>query len=253
MLWRVQQPFGIAKKASALMAKASLQKSVARSTSRPTLPSLENGDRLDQKSFHERYQAMPEHVRAELIGGIVHMPSPLKFPHGKNHSGILRWLFAYEDATPGTLVLENTTVILGPESEPQPDTCLLIFPGGQTFENEDAFLEGPPELIVETASSSESIDLHRKKDDYKKAKVGEYIVLAVRKKQVHWFVLHRGKFKELKPGPDGILRSEVFPGLWLDPAALIRGDRQRVLEVLRQGLASPEHMAFVSKLAAKKK
>jgi hypothetical protein len=35
------------------------------------MPPLEPGDRLDQKTFHERYEAMPEHVKAELIGGVV--------------------------------------------------------------------------------------------------------------------------------------------------------------------------------------
>jgi hypothetical protein len=54
--------------------------------------------------------------------------------------------------------------------------------------------------------------------------------------------------EELPPGPDGIYRSEVFPGLWLDPAALLRHDGPRVLEVLRQGLATPEHGAFVARL-----
>ena len=44
------------------------------------LPPLVNGDHLDQKTFHERYEAMPE-VRAELIGGIVYMSSPQKMRH----------------------------------------------------------------------------------------------------------------------------------------------------------------------------
>src|SRR5437763_2862693 len=84
------------------------------------LPPLENGDRLDQKTFHQRYEAMPEHVKAELIGGIVCMPSPLKLPHGQNHSMLLRWLIPYEDATPGTMILDDTTNHHGRQSEQQP-------------------------------------------------------------------------------------------------------------------------------------
>jgi Uma2 family endonuclease len=214
------------------------------------LPLLENGDHLDQKTFHARYKAMPEDVRAELIGGTVFMPSPQKLQHGRMQVTVIRWLSAYADETPGTEVLDNTTTILGPDSEPQPDVDLRIHTesGGQTRETADGYLEGASELITEVASSTESLDLHGKKSDYERAGVKEYVVIALRKARVFWFVSRGGRFEELAPGPDGILRSEVFPGLWLDPAAILRRDMPRLLEVLRQGLASPEHAAFVAKL-----
>jgi len=104
------------------------------------------------------------------------------------------------------------------------------------------------DLIVEVSSSTESIDLHAKKADYERGGVAEYIVVALRKKQVFWFVRQRGKFKATTLDADGIYRSQVFPGLWLDPAALLRRDRKRLLSVLQQGLNSPEHAAFVAKL-----
>ncbi len=216
-----------------------------------TLPPLENGDQLDQPTFHARYEAMPEGVRAELIGGIVYMPSPQKMPHGRSQHLVSHWLGEYEDATPGTEVLVNSTNILGPQSEPEPDACLRILPecGGQTWEDADEYLNGAPELIAEVAWATESIDLHAKKRDYEKAGVREYVVVALRMKRVFWFHRRRGKFKELVPGADGLFRSTVFPGLWLDPAALLRHDRKRLLAVLRQGLASPEHGTFVAKLA----
>jgi len=213
-------------------------------------PSLENGDKLDQKTFHRRYEAMPDDVRAELIGGIVFMPSPLKRPHGKMHPHVSRWLTEYEDATPGIELFDNATNILGPESEPQPDLCLLLPPdkGGQTRE-EDEYIVGAPELVIEIATKKEAIDLHGKKTDYEKEGVKEYLVVVLRQKEIHWFIRRGGAFAELPPGPDGIHRSEVFPGLWLDGQALLRLDRPRLLEVLRQGLASPEHAAFVQRLS----
>src|SRR5713101_89079 len=151
-----------------------------------SLPPLENGDRLDQKTFHARYEAMPENVRAELIGGIVYLSSPLKRHHGRYSVRVIRWLGEYEEATPGSEVLDNTTSILGPESEPQPDGCLLILPecGGQIWEGKDGFLRGAPELIAEIGSSTESLDLHGKKVDYEKAGVREYVVVALRTHQV---------------------------------------------------------------------
>lgn len=216
------------------------------------LPPLENGDRLDQKTFHERYEAMPPDARAELIGGIVYLASPRKRSHGRCGTRLIYWLGEYEVATPGTEVLDNTTNILGPESEPEPDGCLLILPecGGQTWEDKKGYLNGSPELVAEIGESTESIDLHAKKRDYEEAGVREYVVVALRQQCVFWFVRRRGKFRELAPGPDGIYRSEVFPGLWLDPDALLRRDGKRLLAVLRKGLASPEHAAFAAKLAA---
>jgi Uma2 family endonuclease len=215
-----------------------------------TLPPLEAGDHLDQKTFHERYEAMPPDTRAELIGGIVFMPSPLKRPHGRTHKLLSRWLDEYEEATPGTEGYDNASTILDDEAEPQPDLSLLISSPtlGQTRDEHD-YIVGAPEFVAEVASSSEAIDLHRKRTDYERTGVREYVVVALRQQRVNWFVRRDVRFEELQPGGDGIFRSEVFPGLWLDPAAVLRVDRQRVLEVLRQGLAMPEHAAFVARLA----
>src|SRR5208283_3721310 len=135
------------------------------------IPPLENGDRLHQKTFHERYEAMPPDVRAELIEGIVYMASPQKLPHGLAHKGLLRWLDEYEEATPGTVGCIDTTVIAGSQSEPQPDAWLIILPehGDQTWEDNEHYLHGAPELVGEISWASESIDLHAKKRDYEKA------------------------------------------------------------------------------------
>jgi hypothetical protein len=219
------------------------------------IPPLENGDHLDQKTFHERYAAMPEHVRAELIGGIVYMSPPQKKPHGGSQLKLLHWLSEYEDASPGTEANVNATSILGPESEPQPDGCLFILPecGGQTWLDKENYINGAPELIAEIAYATESIDLNAKKVDYERAGVLEYVVVALRMSRIFWFVRRRGKFKEMQPDADGVFRSETFPGLWLDAAALLRRDNKRVLAVLRQGLASAEHASFVAKLQARHK
>jgi Uma2 family endonuclease len=218
------------------------------------LPPLQNGDRLDQKTFHARYEAMPEGCRAELIGGIVFMASPQKMPHSRGQTLLIRWLSGYAEATPGTEAALNNTQILGPESEPEPDGCLFIVPeyGGQVYVDEDDYLCGPPELIGEVSWSTESIDLHAKMRDYEKAGVREYMVLALRKQQVFWFVRQRGKFREVPLPGDGIFCAQAFPGLWLDAEALLRNDLQGVLAALRKGLATPEHAAFVAKLARHK-
>ena len=218
-------------------------------TGAEVLPPLENGERLDQPTVHARYEAMPEGTRAELIGGIVYMHSPAKSTHGRKHSLIARWLGMYEDSTPGAETHVESSTLLGPENEPQPDCCLLITPecGGQTSEK-DEWLVGAPELVVEVALSSASLDLHAKKADYEKCGVREYAVVALRHRRVYWFVLREETLTELSAGPDGVFRSETFPGLWLDAAALLAGNMPQVRAVQALGLASPEHAAFVADL-----
>lgn len=216
----------------------------------PRIPRLESGDRLEQPTFHARYAAMPEDCRAELIAGTVHMPSPVSKPHARASSLVDRWLSAYEEATPGTEVLIAGTVILGPESEPEPDIFLRILPdyGGRTRDSDD-YVTGTPELVVEIASSSESIDLHAKKADYERAGVDEYVVVLLRQVEVRWFMLDSGVYQPLPADADGIFRSRRFRGLWLDARALLGGDARRLRAVLRQGLKSAEHREWRLRLA----
>jgi Uma2 family endonuclease len=211
---------------------------------------LEPGDCLDQETFHARYEAMPEHVKAELIEGVVYMPSPLRIDHGEVHGEVITWLKLYKAATPGTRVADNATTILGPFSEPQPDASLLVSPeyGGRTRVNANRYLVGSPELLAEVALSSQAYDLHAKRRDYDRAGVQEYVVVLLREQRVLWLVRREGGLAELEAGPDGIFRSEFFGGLWLDAAALLRCDTLQVHEVLRQGLASPDHARFLAGL-----
>jgi len=214
------------------------------------LPLLEAGDHLDQATFHAYYTAMPETFRAELIGGVVVVPSPLSWGHGRHHARVMTWLDTYTIATPGTQTGDNATTILGDTSEPQPDAALIIEPacGGQTGLSEDGYVTGAPELVVEVASSSAAMDLHAKRRDYEQAGVREYVVVVLRQRVVRWFVLQAGAYQEVAPDADGIFRSQVFPGLWLHAEALLQLHDAKVLDVLRQGLATPEHAAFVHRL-----
>jgi hypothetical protein len=218
------------------------------------LPPLVNGDRLDQKTFHERFEAMPD-VHAELIGGIVFVTSRQRVLPGTQHVKLAHLTSVYVGETPGAEGAVSATTILGPDAEPEPDTLLRILPecGGQTGVDNRGYLTGAPEWIGEISENAESIDLNRKKLDYEKARVREYMVAAVRTNQIFWFIRRRGKFKSLAAGADGIIRSEVFPGFWFHADAFLHSDRKRLLAALRKGLASAEHAAFVAKLANKRK
>ncbi|MGP0063471.1 MAG: Uma2 family endonuclease [Isosphaeraceae bacterium] len=215
------------------------------------LPPLENGQQLDQPVFHERYAAMPPETRAELVGGIVYMPSPMRLDHGKPSRFVAGWLFQYEGQTPGVEGADGATVKLDRKGEPQPDHLLLIPSalGGRSEVDDRGYVTGAPELVVEVSLSSRSYDLNQKKADYERAGVLEYVVVELDPNRIHWFIRRGLHFEDLPPGPDGIHRSETFPGLWLDGAALFAEDRSRLIRILKRGLRSPEHAAFVAKLA----
>jgi len=217
------------------------------------IPHLVAGERLDAATFHERYQAMPPATRAELIGGVVHMPSPVSPDHGFESFGVGAWLGYYAARTPGLRGEENTSTRLDPSGEVQPDHNLRIRPefGGQSGTARE-FIIGAPELVVEVARSSRRLDLGVKRTQYERAGVCEYLVLALDPNEVFWFVRRSGVFERLKPGEDGIYRSEVFPGLWLDPAPCLDGDLTQLIAVVDLGLVSPEHAAFVNRLATAK-
>jgi Uma2 family endonuclease len=218
----------------------------------PGVAPLHNGDRLTQSEFHKRYEAYPEDVKFELIQGTVYMASPLRRDHARRHVQLTAILEHYESQTPGVELLDNATTILGEESEPQPDLALRILHeyGGQSRQTHDNYVEGPPELILEIAYSTKSIDLHQKREDYQQAGVREYIVLCVEQPRIFWFRFRPAG--RIRPDDAGILRSRTFPGLWIDEASLLAWDRNRVLTVLRQGLESPQHVAFVRRLATQR-
>lgn len=215
-----------------------------------TTPPLENGEHLTRTEFERRYQAMPSLKKAELIEGIVYMASPLRYKsHGQPHAHLITWLGVYQAATPGIGSADNTTVRLDADNEPQPDALLRIDQGGQSVISEDDYIEGAPELIAEVAASSASYDLHEKLKVYRRNQVQEYLVLRVYDGQLDWFRLRKGQYIQLEVNIEGIICSEVFPGLWLDKEALITGNLAKVLEILQLGLATVEHQRFVEELS----
>jgi len=213
-------------------------------------PVLEAGDRLTRDEFERRYSDLPHVKKAELIEGIVYLPSPPRAKaHGKPQGQLACWLGYYESESPGVESFDNSTVRLDLDNEPQPDLTLIITPekGGQTRFSEDDYIEGAPELVVEIVGSSRAYDLHQKKGAYRRNGVREYLAWITDEQRVIWWQLLKGEYQEIVPDAQGVLRSAVFPGLWLDSKALLRGDLKTVLTVLRRGIESAEHRTFLSK------
>lgn len=229
------------------------------------IPPLRDGDRMDADEFLRRYTADPVVYSAELLQGIVHITRWREFKdgkevivppisadgHGKPHLRLSTWLGVYTASTPGIDALSPVTTILPSGTTGlEPDAVLRILPesGGTSTVGEDNFVHGVPELLAEISFTSGARDLGKKFDAYQADGVPEYLVWRTAEEEVHWFTLNRKKYVALEPHADGTLRSERFSGLWLDVPALLAGEMAKVLATLQQGLASPEHAAFVAKL-----
>lgn len=225
-----------------------------RPTKRPAisnLPPLDAGDRLTRAEFHRRYSLRSDINKAELIEGIVHMPAPVRFEsHSEPHSFVITWLGVYCAATPGIRLGDNATVILDADNEVQPDGLLRVDEslGGRSFLNKNDYVAGPPELVVEVAASSAAYDLHAKRHVYRRSGVQEYLVLQAYEQRTVWFMLEEGEYQPSTAGADGVLRSQVFAGLWLKQEAVWSGDLAGLLAVLQEGLASEDHQRFVAEL-----
>lgn len=222
---------------------------VKQSTSVQQIPPLENGDHLTRTEFERRYAHATQIRKAELIEGIVYVASALRHTqHGKPHSRIMTWLGVYQTFTPNVDLSDNPTVRLDQDNEPQPDAVLFIEPstGGQIQLSREGYIEGSPELIVEVAASSAAIDTGQKMQAYRRNGVLEYLVWQSFENQLLWFQLVEGNYQRLLPDQEGVIRSQVFPGLWLDENALLNDQMTKVLEVLQRGLNSSEHQNFRS-------
>jgi len=219
-------------------------------------PTLREGEQLDREEFMDRWEALPDLKFAELIGGTVYLRQfPISLDHGDGAVDISFALRYYATATPGCAANCESTWYMRDDA-PQPECSLRILPeyGGQSstfIRNGKRFGIGAPELIVEVSLSTVNYDLSVKKELYRKAGVREFPCIQPEKKKVNWFRLVGSNYVELRP-KGGIYRSVIFPGLWLDAKALFAGDSARVLDVLRNGLESPEHAAFKAELAARK-
>ena len=182
------------------------------------------------------------------------MASPVPPYHSNPHTDVIGWLYVYRVATPGVDSAVDTTVRLDARNVPQPDAVLYVLPsfGGRVRISADGYVEGPAELAVEISTSSVSYDLGPKMSAYAGNGIREYVVWRTEDAAINWFVLRNAAYTALPPGPDGVYRSEVFPGLWLNAAAMVARDAVQVNAVLQQGLQSPEHARFVTDLQARR-
>jgi Uma2 family endonuclease len=194
---------------------------------------LESGDRLSRDEFHRRYEASPHIKKAELIDGVVYVPSPARRMHGGPQAMVMTWLGSYAARhAPDVELLDNATVLLDRESEVQPDAMLRRVSAGSSTVTPDDYIHGPPELIGEVAASSASYDLHTKLQAYERNGVAEYIVWQVYDRKIRWLRLVEGRYEDQVPDGNGFIKSNAFPGLLLNPGHLLEGDLAAAMAAL---------------------
>lgn len=221
---------------------------------RTTPPVLHNGDLLPASEFLRRFERMPEVKKAELVDGIVFMDHRVCAAHGEASAALCHWLGMYSVSTPLTRGSIRVTTLLDDDNVVQPDVTLAVktSAGGRTSHSPDGFMVGGAELLADVALSSVNLDARVKPDLFARFGVAEYVLWRVEDEAIDWWTLRDGKYEAIDPDPaDGLVKSVVYPGLWLDRAAMLRGDVPAVLAALQRGLASPGHAAFAATLAAK--
>jgi Uma2 family endonuclease len=201
----------------------------------PTHVLLESGDHLTRGEFHRRYCARPDIKKAELVDGVVYVPSPVRLDaHGEPHANVMLWLGTYRLKHPDLRLGDNTTVYLDATTEVQPDACLLREEPGGPHLTADGYIEGAPQLIFEIAASSASYDLHDKLRAYQRNGVREYVVWRVLDGMIDWFRLDIGEYQYQWVEPDefGVVESAVFPRLRLHVPKMLAGNLAGVLAEL---------------------
>lgn len=215
----------------------------------PASDRLETGMHLTQPEFERRYNLHPDLKKAELINGFVIMGSPVSIAHGslENHFGA--WLGYYFARLGRHKVVHNTTLRIDHHNEVQPD--IAVIDSGRSSGKPSLFIEEPPRLIVEIASSSRMYDRYEKYDLYERCRVGEYVLCSIEEGRVFWFALGSEGFREIAD-ENGLLKSRGFPGLWLNSERLVNGDMEGVFRDLNSGLESQEFLKFRAETLAQR-
>lgn len=212
---------------------------------------FEPGDRMSLDEFLERWEQMPELKFAELIDGVVYMVPHRSHDHALHDSHVRLLMGTYATRTRVCECLADPTWLML-SSAPQPDTALRLLPefGGKT-RIERNLATGSPELVAEVCRSSRSYDLGPKLALYQRAGVAEYIAVLLEERRIDWRRLEAGSYRILQADRAGLLKSSVYPGLWIDEQAFWAEDSSSLLAALEDGLRSAESHQFLAQVGAK--
>jgi len=211
---------------------------------------LQGGERMRRNEFERRFDATPGLKRAELVEGTVWIPPQMgEVRYGSARMALIGLIGSYCAATPGVSGGAHGHIRLDAVNMPQPDVSVHLGKayGGQSRIDADGYLEGAPEFVADVVRQRAEWPTGRV-EALRRNGVREFAVWRVDDCLIDWFVVRDGKQERLEMGADGVYRSRVLPGLWVDPVALLTDERARAMAVMRQGIASPEQGEFIERL-----
>jgi len=206
---------------------------------------------MTRDEFEVRFDVTPDLKMAELIEGIVYItPKPIPLlTFGEPCAHLIGWLAQYDVETPGVEGGAHAHIRLDAFNEPQPEVSLIIRPEcGGAVRIVNGMVEGPPELVTEVTYDTPVVDPNTRLYLYRRHGIREYIRWRTTERTIDWFALHGERYERLPSDSAGVIRSEVFPGLWLDTDSMLRNDPLAVRQCQELGNASPEHARFAARL-----
>jgi hypothetical protein len=218
-------------------------------------PPLADGQLVSLEEFEQRFDATPDLKHAELLDGVAYLRHDGRAFAGSCRAALIGWLGVYSASTRFLLPGAHGHVALDDRNELQPDAILAVRPeaGGTVVLDATGVVRSAPDFAADVFTTTNATLLPKRIAAHERGGTLEYLVWYAEHKCVDWLVRERGEFVAMNPDPaDGLLKSVAFPGLWLDATALLNGDLDTVLAALQRGLASAEHKAFVSQLAARR-
>jgi Uma2 family endonuclease len=185
-------------------------------------------------TFDDFCALVPDGEKADLIDGVIYMPSPDNLQAARLFSWLFRLLSEFVEARDlGEVYPLRVAFRLDDGAAPEPDIGFLSKRNlGRAYRN---YIEGPPDLAIEIVSpESAQRDYVSKRQLYEKHGVPEYWILDEALKKVLLLRLEAtGHYREVQVRK-GILRSRVISGFWLKEEWLWQQPRPAVLSAAKK-------------------
>ena len=167
-------------------------------------------------SFEEFIKWAGEDILAELVQGDVVMMTPASLPHQALSMFLTRVLSDYVDVGEiGWIGTAPIALRLSPDTVREPD--LLFVANDHLDRVKETCVDGPADLVIEIVSAdSVGRDRGEKYYEYEQAGIPEYWLIDSRTRRAEFYQLQGAYYQPMFPDAQGIYRSRVLPGFWLN-------------------------------------
>jgi Uma2 family endonuclease len=175
-------------------------------------------------TYRDLQDTTEDGVRRDVIGGLLLEDRSFPRKHQEVSSNLLWVLQQYlRQSGAGVAFPPRVDVYLGPYDVVQPDIVVIQKDRLGIYQPE-GIVAGPPDIVVEiTSPCSFRFDHVRKMALYAREGVPEYWIANPDRRTFAMHTLQNGIYSEIGVGADGLITSDVFPGLRVDPKELFVG------------------------------